>query len=184
MNAVVCAVLIALLVPANTVGVHDNDTSSVLHLLTQLPPGDVANSLLPAAELAVDKINAFLYLHFCTQFFEWGELLLFVSSYFQQCAIGEMGLDSVISHEFGACHTVCVSSYHARITRWFNEYFPVILCLFYLFFPTEQKSWNSSLLKYIAISLWGVCQLCLTFPPLPALTFFTFLYHLVVSRQP
>ena len=66
MNAVVCAVLIALLVPANTVGVHDNDTSSDLHLLTLLPPGDVANSLLPAAELAVDKINAFLYLHFCT----------------------------------------------------------------------------------------------------------------------
>ena len=58
MNAVVCAVVIALFVPANTVGVHDNDTSSVLHLLTLLPPGDVANSLLPAAELAVDKINA------------------------------------------------------------------------------------------------------------------------------
>ena len=33
-----------------------NDT--VLHLLTLLPPGDVANSLIPAAELAVDKINA------------------------------------------------------------------------------------------------------------------------------
>ena len=65
MNAVVCAALIALLVPANTVGIHDNDTAgSVLHLLTLLPPGDVANSLLPAAELAVDKINAFLYLTF------------------------------------------------------------------------------------------------------------------------
>ena len=33
-----------------------NDT--VLHLLTLLPPRDVANSLIPAAELAVDKINA------------------------------------------------------------------------------------------------------------------------------
>ena len=29
-----------------------------LHLLTLLPPGDVANSLLPAAQLAEDKINA------------------------------------------------------------------------------------------------------------------------------
>jgi len=30
-----------------------------------------------------------------------------------------MELDSMISREFGACHTVCVSSYHARITKWF-----------------------------------------------------------------
>ena len=58
MNAAVCAVLIALLVPANSAGVHKNDTSSVLHLLTLLPDGDVADSLLPAAELAVDTINA------------------------------------------------------------------------------------------------------------------------------
>ena len=58
MNAAVCAVLIALLVPANSAGVHKNDTSSVLHLLTLLPDGDVADSLLPAAELAADTINA------------------------------------------------------------------------------------------------------------------------------
>ena len=58
MNAAVYAVLIALLVPANTAGVHENDTRTVLHLLTLLPHGDVADSLLPAAELAVDKINA------------------------------------------------------------------------------------------------------------------------------
>ena len=31
---------------------------TTLHLLTLLPPGNVADSLLPAAELAVDKINA------------------------------------------------------------------------------------------------------------------------------
>ena len=36
----------------------ENDTRTVLHLLTLLPPGDVANSLIPATELAVDKINA------------------------------------------------------------------------------------------------------------------------------
>ena len=58
MNAAVYAVLIALLVLTNTSGVHKNDTTSVLHLLTLLPHGDVADSLLPAAELAVDKINA------------------------------------------------------------------------------------------------------------------------------
>ena len=34
----------------------ENETT--LHLLTLLPPGDVAGSLLPAAELAADKINA------------------------------------------------------------------------------------------------------------------------------
>ena len=37
---------------------NENDTRTVLHLLTLLPHGDVADSLLLAAELAVDKINA------------------------------------------------------------------------------------------------------------------------------
>ena len=58
MNGAVYAVLIVLLLLTNTSGVHENDTTSVLHLLTLLPHGDVADLLLPAAELAVDKINA------------------------------------------------------------------------------------------------------------------------------
>ena len=55
-----------MLVPASSAGArsmqgkmdNENDTRTVLHLLTLLPHGDVADSLLPAAELAVDKINA------------------------------------------------------------------------------------------------------------------------------
>ena len=58
MNGAVYAVLIVLLLLTNTSGVHENDTTSVLHLLALLPHGDVADLLLPAAELAVDKINA------------------------------------------------------------------------------------------------------------------------------
>ena len=55
-----------MLLPASSAGArsmqakmdNENDTRTVLHLLTLLPHGDVADSLLPAAELAVDKINA------------------------------------------------------------------------------------------------------------------------------
>ena len=64
--------------------------------------------------------------------------------------------------EFGACHTVCVSSYHARITRWFNEYCTIILCLFSISFFQQSCDLETqvSLMKYVAIFLWG--PLCTT----------------------
>ena len=66
------------------------------------------------------------------------------------------------SCEFGACHTVCVSSYHARITRWFNEYCTIILCLFSISFFQQSCDLETqvSLMKYVAIFLWG--PLCTT----------------------
>ena len=59
-----------------------------------------------------------------------------------------------VSCEFGACHTVCVSSYHARITRWFNEYCTIILCLFISFFYSMWMCMYSSNVYIYAARLW------------------------------
>jgi len=62
MNSAINYVVLLLLVSAARCqkpisdGVEENVT--VLHLLTLVPPGDVAGYLLPAAELAVDNITA------------------------------------------------------------------------------------------------------------------------------
>ena len=56
------------------------------------------------------------------------------------------------SSEFGACHTVCISSYHARITRWFNEYCTIMFVLYLFFFQqSNDLETQVSLCCYISV---------------------------------